>query len=468
MNEGGFDLGPIRHERLHATMNPDRLWLRFVRLALLCALLPGFGLATLMVSAWTWGLTPGLWYLASIQTHAFALLMGWGGAMVLGVALHFLPRLRGVKLIHAKWVPMLFWLLALGLTCRIVAQPLLALLGAHAGPATAAGLNGAIAGGLVLQAVSILGLLTVLIATFRTGRPLKKNKGFKQIAPLLAVTAFALAVAQLAWLLGAGESLAHGRSLAVLPVKSQWVAVDLMLFGCIAAIGIAMSSRLFPLTFRMQLPHPRGLQVAAWLLAVGVMLTITSGLRSTEATGSALMTDLTATFYAGGLLAGAFAVRIFARRKPIQGTAPPYRISEDPAAVGVLSAYVWMVCAAAFLIVPLLARSGIPTPVPLLQDNLARHAIGLGFMTLLIISVGWKMLPGFAGGQPRGRRLIWGAVWLGNLAVLLRITAAIIPGSGLWERTWHELLFPFAGLAALAAIINFAIALKLSFRSGSA
>lgn len=56
-------------------------------------------------------------------------------------------------------------------------------------------LNGVIAGGLVLQATGMLGLLTVLFLTFRAGRPLDKNKGFKQIVPLLSVTALALSLA---------------------------------------------------------------------------------------------------------------------------------------------------------------------------------------------------------------------------------------------------------------------------------
>lgn len=449
-------------------MNPDRLWLRFVRLALLCALLPGFGLATLMVSAWVLGLSTGLWYLAAIQTHAFALLMGWGGAMILGVALHFLPRLRGVKLAHPKWVPVLFWALALGLTCRIVGQPLLALLLANAEHATVAWLDAVIAGGLALQAIGVLGLLTVLIITFRTGRPLEKNKGFKQIAPLLSVAALALGLAQLAWCSGAVENLMQGGNLAILPVKSQSMAVDLMLCGFIAAIGIAMSSRLFPLTFRMQLPHPRGLQIAAWLLVGGVILTAWSGLRSSATVAGVPVDHWAAAFYAGGLLTGAFAVRIFHARKPIRGEPAPYRIGEDPAALGVLTAYLWIVTAAVFLILPLLQQAGVPIPGQLLQKNLARHALGLGFMTLLIISVGWKMLPGFAGCLPQARGLIWSAVLPGNLAVLLRVIPAVILNGDASGQTWGDLLFPFAGLAALTAILTFAIALKLSFRpSGS-
>ncbi|MEO6992937.1 MAG: hypothetical protein ABI273_04880 [Lacunisphaera sp.] len=445
-------------------MNPDRLWLRFVRLSLLCALVPGFSLATLMVSAWLFGQSPGLWYLAAIQTHAFALLTGWGGAMILGVALHFLPRLRGVKLVRPEWVARLFWLLAIGLTCRIVGQPLLALLVPTGPRAAVAWLNAVIAVGAVLSALAVVGLLAVLITTFRAGPPLGKNHGFKQIAPLLMVAALALSLAQLVWAWGAAASLVQGRSLAVFPAGVQELAVDLMLFGFIAAIGVAMSSRLFPLTFRIKLPQPRALRIAGGLLAGGVLCTAIAGLQPAFALTGLSLGNWAAVFYAGGLLVGVFAVRIFQTRKPILHAVVPYRITEDPAAVGVLSAYIWVVVGAGLLLLLPLQAAGVPIPGPLLQKNLARHAIGLGFMTLLIMSVGWKMLPGFGGGQPRGRGLVWSAVSLANLAVLLRILPALFPSGNGPGRSWSELLFPCAGMAALAAILAFAIALQLSFR----
>ena len=85
-------------------------------------------------------------------------------------------------------------------------------------------------------------------------------------------------------------------------------------------------------------------------------------------------------------------------------------------------------------------------------------------MTLLIISVGWKMLPGFGGGQTSGRGWLWRAVLLGNFAVLFRILPPLFLGGSRSGRSWSELLFPFAGLAGLAAILAFAIALQISFR----
>lgn len=446
-------------------MNPDPLWRRFVALAVLSALIPGFGLAGLMTGAWLIGAPPGLWYLAAVQTHSVALLMGWGGAMILGVALYFLPRLRGVKLARAQWAPVWFWLLALGLALRIGGQLLLATLNLIEPGRSVAWLNGGVVTGVALQAIGVGGLLGLLLITFRAGRPLKANEGFRQIAPLLGVAAFALSLAQLAWGAGVIQGLRSAPSLAVLPMEAQWTAADWMVFGFVPAVSVAMSSRLFPLTFRTKLPSPRGLLATAGLLSGGVLLTGVEGSRLVFSWPLPSLAGWAGLCDAAGLIVGAFSVRIFHARKKIPGAMRTSWLREDPAAAGVLTAYIWAVVAALFLIVLALEQAGVRILAQWAQANLARHAVGLGFMTLLIVSVGWKMLPGFCRGRPRGRGWLWSTVWLGNLAVVLRLLPSVLPPGPAPGRSWSEILHPLAGLAGLATILAFAGALRLSFRT---
>lgn len=49
-----------------------------------------------------------------------------------------------------------------------------------------------------------------------------------------------------------------------------------------------------------------------------------------------------------------------------------------------------------------------------------RHALGAGFVTLLIVGMGTLLLPGFAGGRAPGGPATAG-LWLGNLAAALRV-----------------------------------------------
>lgn len=443
-------------------MTQDRLWVRFVWLSLLCALLPGFGLAALMTGAWAAGWPRGAWYAASVQVHAVSLLMGWGGAMILGVGLHFLPRLRGVKLRAGRWAKVLFWVLVAGLVLRMLGQ--LALGGLVAPDKMSALLpNSAVAGGALFQMLGVTGLLGILIATFRAGRPLRENKGFQQIAPLLAVAASTLWLAQIAWCYGACWEWTHGMGhLAILPVAWQRGAIDLMLFGFVMAMAAGMSARLFPLTFRTHPASPNGLKMTATLLALGAGFTVLEAVPLP--TPPMAWNALAAAFYGSGILTGAFSVRIFHRRKVIPHAQTACRMREDPAAVGVATAYFWAVVAALFLFAEALAHAGVPIPAQAAQENLARHAMGAGFMTLLIISVGWKMLPGFGGCLPHGRGRLWCAVILGNAATLLRISSLLTFGDMGLAPSWGTVLLPVAGATGMAAILAFMLALQASFR----
>ncbi|HTO02827.1 MAG TPA: hypothetical protein VL069_03955 [Opitutus sp.] len=438
--------------------------MRFFAFALVSALLPGLGLITFLVGAVAMGVPVGPWYAAAIQAHGTAMLMGWGGTMILGVGLHFLPRLRGVKLAFRQQVPVLFWLLAGGLTLRVVGQCGCAGLDPETQRTAVTMLTLAIAMGVCCQAIGVWGILAVLVGTFRSGPPVAKNHGFRQIAPLLLAAAGALSLAQVMWVFAVGTSLLHGRSLSVLPLELQWAAEDLMLFGFIGAISIAMSSRLFPLTFRMQLSRPRWLKIAAAFLGVGMILTLVDGARVASGFPSVRFDGWAAIAYAIGLVFGIGAVRIFQARKPITGGQPAYRITEDPAAVGVVSAYIWAAVAVLFLLLFALNQFYPQGPWLWVEKNLARHAAGAGFMTLLILSVGWKMLPGFNGGRPRARGLIWMVVVLGNVATLLRILPPLLSSGSGSGRIESGLLLPLAGVALLGTLLAFAIAMVISLR----
>lgn len=448
-------------------MEVNRIWRWFIGVALLTALLPGLGVAIAMTSASLRGNAPGLWLLAATQSHAVALIMGWGGAMILGVAIHFLPRLRGVPVRWPKLLSLFFVLFGLGLAVRSTLQPLWAFGIERGMDPLNPWINRAMAGSIMAQAVGGCGLVGILIATFRAGRPLEKNKGFRQIVSLLAVAGFAFILTQGIWCLAALRAWMRGQSLVVLAAPLQGVAVDLMLFVCIPAICIAMASRLFPLTFRTQLPSALGLHLTAiFLFTGGILSAAVLAMTSSETTNwfTNWLSSLAAGCSAAGWLCGTYAVRIFHPRKPILKTQTRYRVWEDPAAIGVLGSFGWL-AVAAFLLIGTLAAQQFAVLSPLSSNpNLVRHACGLGFMTLLIISVGWKMLPGFAGGQPRNAPWIWAAVALTHLATILRLVPLLFPSYALLGYVFRDVALPIAGLCALAAIIAFVIALTASFK----
>lgn len=63
----------------------------------------GFGFAAVLTLTSALAVPLGPWWPALAQAHGHLQLYGWAGLFVLGVAFHFLPRLRGTPL-TAPWL----------------------------------------------------------------------------------------------------------------------------------------------------------------------------------------------------------------------------------------------------------------------------------------------------------------------------------------------------------------------------
>src|SRR5581483_8526243 len=172
---------------------PAAVWPPFVRAAIGLALLGGFGLGGGLGLALALRLPLGTWWLAAVQAHGHLQLFGWAGLMVLGVGLHFMPRLRGAALVAPGLTRPALALLAAGLLARLVAQPALA--------ATAEPLAVVLRSALAVAAVAELAGALVA-ATLRRGPPLAARAGLRPVLPFFVVGFASLLLALAANLLG--------------------------------------------------------------------------------------------------------------------------------------------------------------------------------------------------------------------------------------------------------------------------
>lgn len=434
-------------------------WLPFVVLAHAAALVPGFTVGGLLAwAAWRgWPVTRA--YAALAQAHGHAQLVGWGGGMILGVALHFLPRLRGSRLAHPRAVPPLFALFAAGLLLRLGGQVVPAFTGATAG----IGLRAVVAAGAAAELAAAAGLVLLLLRTAASGPAPGEKRAFAAVQALFA-GAFASLLAALAlWTAAAAPWRPAGPGGLLLESRYDVLARRLALEGFVVGVSLAMSSRLFSLFFRTRPSHPRllhlaGMLVAAGLLAAGMaaILPPQPPARWLRAAGD-LLEGL-------GILAGTAAVRVFASRASFPGDRGAYRVWRDPAGMGALTAYAWAVLGAVALLRSGLAGLGadlLPGPV---AEDLPLHALGAGFMTLLILAVAPVMLPGFAGRRMASPALVAWAVGLGNLAALLRTAPGWAVALGAGAVPWALPAMAAGGLAGLAAVALQAVHLALSLR----
>lgn len=260
------------------------------------------------------------------------------------------------------------------------------------------------------------------------------------------------------------DGLLAGSNLNVLHLGYNRAATEMLLFGGVMAISLGMSARLFPLTFRTQQSPRLLLWASNGFLLLGIILTLVQAVGQ-KVVNAQYVEGLAALSYAIGIFSGTPAVLNWRQRTPKKPKLRTYSIWRDPAALGVICAYCWAIVAALSLTLfawVVLVDQGV---AHVQLKDVSRHAMGAGFMTLLIVSVGWTMLPGFGGASPCCRGWIWVAVGLINVATLLRVvpSVALLVGPNSFGRLYAH-FYSTAGLLAWFGIFTFAAVIVISWR----
>jgi uncharacterized protein involved in response to NO len=411
---------------------------RFLWWAIGLALTAGFGLGMLLFLHLAAGQPSGLWWVAAVQAHGHVQLFGWGGMFALGIGLHFLPRLRASPPPSARAVRMAAWLLGGGLAVRALAQPTVAALA----PGTlhaVAGVALALSGLLELAGAGLA--VGALVVAARRGPPLASRPALVAVIPF-ALTFFVSLLLALA--VNAVVLLTEARATGLVPGAADWTIVHLGLVGMLVTISAAVSARTFPLFLRLRVPTPRELYAVFAIYLTGFVLRATlaldlpPALQALPSIGSAIL---------GLALIGIMVVVDVPFRRSLRARAgqPWPSVSEYRASEWlIVPAYTWLGVAGLLMILEGLAWWGL-TPRPPLDAE--RHALGAGLVTLLILGMSIRMVPGFSGRKLHSARLVWATVWLGNAAVILRVLPLFLPSS----RVTMTLL-GLAGLLGLAAI----------------
>lgn len=400
----------------------------FVTLSLAIGLFAGFVLGGAAFAATALGVPVGPVWAAFAQAHGHAQLFGFAGLMVFGVALVFLPRLRGAPLGWGRFVP---WVLALyggGVVLRVTAQAAGPLIAAGAGQLLF-GLSAVIAASGVLTLLGAALGIAMLVRTGVVGPPIGQRAGLAQVLPLLVTAWLGLlgALAVNAW--GSYETLAGWRVPAsgVPPVRpAPWLVppetdarvVRLAFVGWLVPMSVAFAARNFPL-FLWTHPAPgRWLRWGLALLLAGLAADLGGPLvRGAGEMGVALegasLLWLTA-------VVGALGSKV---QPPGRQRDPAERQLAEITRAPLTEAFVWLAVAGALLIAQAVLPGAGITPPP---EDAARHALGAGFVLLLIVGMALRLIPGFAGGRrPVNLRAARLASWAAQAAALLRVAPTL-------------------------------------------
>jgi hypothetical protein len=375
----------------------DVLYKRFFAAAIAVMLTVGAGLGVLALAfAWTRGTLMSLDMMSLIQAHANAQVFGWLGLFVMGFAFQGLPRFKYVKLWRPELGNACLWLMAPGTLLRAT------------GAIPAAWSPYVATAGAALQAVAVLLFAAVIVKTL-TQSELRESWDSFVYAALASFVAVALF-----------EPYATWRSLTARTddVKIRFTADfmgpyrDLQLLGFGAMIVFGVGQRILPAAFGFRAPGARAVNDAFLGMVTGLLVDLTGWFwfRAMGDRAGAL------TSWAGLLLFLACALWLAWELRGFTGGAPGRSVKF------IRSSFAWLaVGAALFALTPLFMRSGHSFPHGLY--GAARHAIGVGFLSFMIVGVSVKVVPVLKGLDPAVEPALWTPYALLTAGLGLRIAS---------------------------------------------
>ncbi len=447
----------------HAAFHLDFIWV-----ALAAALLVGFAIGAHLAAVIGFDFPLGPGFYSFIQVHGHVQLVSWAGLFIIGISLHFIPRLAGMPLAKPHWRNRILWLLAAGLVLRSLGQCLLPYLRESAWQTP---LAWAVAVSGVLEWAGILAYTGLLWSTMRGPADAGPRPALAHVKPFFLMM---LAGWNLYSLINAALliQMALQRMIVVHQAWNEF-AIQALLGLALLPVAFAFSVRMFPLYLRLPAATwpVRGLAFA-YAMALGLQLIpLLPPL-------AVLPTQAPQWIAAAGVMARAVVILVFVwqldvlTRWRLPWTVKrvfhpgPERPATRPGLPDygefgrferlIYAAYSWLVLGA---VLDLLSGASKIFDFSLTHSSDAsRHVYLLGFITLLIFGMSVRMLPGFMQ-QKRiwSPRLVGATFWLGNLAVVMRVMPLLMP-MALFE-TWPAIAlvtqaaFGLSGLAGLAALL---------------
>ena len=396
----------------------SRVLMAYISTGLIFMLLPGTFLGVWNLLQISGRESAGSVSPAWLQAHGHAQIFGWIGSFILGIGFHSIPKRRGDRPppTRAAWVCWIGWTagVAMRWTANIYPWHWRALLP-------------------VSGALELAGFL-LFFATVSRHRP--EDAGQKKLEPwiwavIAASSGFFLALAAnlaacvwLAWR-GAGPALPH-------VLDQRYLAV--ITWGFLVPFIWAFSARWMHVFLGLRPARTRLLAAAVVANFAGVV----SAVLGSEALAAIL------------LLAGAGLAIVAIRMFEPAVHEPKTRGLHTSFPYFVRLAYAWMLIAA------LLEAAAVRWDTSGGFWGASRHALTVGFVAMMVLSVGQRILPAFAGMRLLwSTRLMFAGLLLLAIGCVLRVSSEVLAYQEYAGWAWSVL--PMSAVLELLGITSFAV-----------
>jgi uncharacterized protein involved in response to NO len=459
-------------------MNPSqqaKFHLGFIWAALGIAIFAGFAIGAHLAAVIGLERPLGSGFYSFIQIHGHLQLVGWAGLFIIGISLHFIPRLAGIPLAYPQWLPRIQILLTAGLATRAVFHSILPYLSAPAVFQTCAIL--AASSGLLELAGIASYVFLVINSIRRSSQVVKERPALQAVRPYFAMM-FA------GWMIYAALNLILLVAMAAngaATVNQAWndFAINLFCGLVLLPVAFAFSTRMFPLYLRLPAADwPVGNVGLAYLsfFLLQFLPTLPPLLRMIPEAGL-FISAIGQCGKAGVIFLFVWKIDVLLRRRapwtierigePGPERKPTREGLPDYGEFGrferlLYAAYVWLLIGAGLELLTGLATL-LQREVSISTDAI-RHCYLLGFITLLILGMAPRMIPGFINKKLASVKFVNRTFWHGNLAVVCRVMPLLVPDFLLEKFSpaifISQAMFTLSGMFGLAAISYLAVNLR--------
>jgi hypothetical protein len=377
--------------------------------------------------------------LHEVNAHGHAQIFGWVGLFVMGFAYQAFPRFKHTSLEYPRLALATLWLMLAGIVVRSVGEPMAVVL-----PWT-----GLAAVGAALLELAAAGLFVGVIGA--TWRKSGKRLEFYDYYILSSLVWFVVQAAGEAAYLAATLAPSSRDELLTLVATWQPALRDVQIHGFALLMVLGVSQRVLPHFYGFPAPNRRLSLALLACLNVAVV---------GEAAGLVLMRQAGhawAGLWYGSVLLLAGTVLLLVRNWGVLG-----RGGEPDRSLKFLrAAYSWLLVSLAMLVLlPVYQRSLLPWLAPESEAarlgfshayyGAVRHAITVGFLSLMIVGVAARVVPTLNGVDVHSLRRLWGPFLLINTGCTLRVVAQTLTDFTLQA-------FPVAGVSGLLEVLGLAL-----------
>ena len=421
----------------------DTIYRRFFKAGVVVVLTAGAAWGALLLLRIGWNKAFTSISIHDVNAHGHAQIFGWVGLFVMGFAYQAFPRMKHTNLWRPDLAVMSFYLMVFGIFARAIGEPLFDL-PMFRELAVAAGLA---------EIAAICIFVAVLLNTFRiSGKPYERHEVF--IVAALGFFFFQ-AIYDLG-LLYATTAAIDRSQLLHLVATYQAPLRDLQIHGFALLMILGVGIRMFPALFGMARPRPR-LVTGSFVVMVVAILGEAAFFLVMRRTGDyrwAIPMYASMVGLAAASVALSFLWRFLVRPS-----------DTDRSTKFVRFAVAWLHTSMILLVlVPVYMRVVLPgagSLSPSGQDALAigfshayygavRHAITVGFISLMILGMAGKVVPTLNGVDIRRLRGLWIPFLLVNAGCLMRVAFQI-------ATDFREWAYPVAGVSGLLELSGIAI-----------